>query len=479
MRILLINPPRFEGIPVIREERCEITERYSVLEPYSLLQIAGILRQQGHRVRLIDANGLDLDWSQTRQLMQQEPYDAVVFRFTPTTFDADMETAKVSKEIQPSAFTAAICWTLKDLPRQVLRDAFDLDGYIMQEYETVVPALIEALANGQSLDRVAGLAYRNAGENKVNRAAQPLENYDSIPLPAFDLLPSLAPYYINTPHGRPFTIMYASKGCPFGCNFCTVRRTTFKKKSAGRILDELRYLRARFGVRTVSFFDETFTLDKERVFELCEAMKREDLELRWYCNTRVELVSKDLLRRMRESGCRGIAFGVESGSQQILDNVEKGNTVQEAENAVKASKDVGIKTYCSFIVGLPGETWETIEETIAFVKRTRPTGAQFNIAVPYPGTPMYELAAHQGWTKPAIDWRQLYQHSANMRTDSLGEDELKAARRMMYRKLYFDPMWLLGNLYWVLRYPEDFNLGVRYLMKILKNYFLYRMEHAH
>jgi anaerobic magnesium-protoporphyrin IX monomethyl ester cyclase len=478
-RVLLINPPRFEGIPVIREERCEITERYSILPPYSLLQIAGMLRAQGHEVRLIDANGLNLGWTELAGIMSSAPYDALIFRFTPTTFDSDMRTTKISKRLQPSAKTIGICWTLRTLPGEVLRSAPDLDIYIMKEYEAVIPILVIALSNGGLDDRVRGIAYRKNNEIIVTEEPQPIKDYDSLPLPAFDLLPSLRPYHINNPTGKPFTIMYASKGCPFACNFCTVRRTTFKKRSASSILAELQYLKTRFGLRTVSFFDETFTMDRKRVLELCDDIQRKNLKIKWYCNTRVELVTRDLLRTMRRGGCRGISYGVESGSQSILDTVEKGNTVEEAESAIREAKKAGIKTYCSFIIGLPGESWDTIHETYEFVRRTRPTGAQFNVAVPYPGTPMYELALEKGWIKPLLDWRGLYQHAANMRTGALSEKDLEEARKMAYRNLYLNPRWLLGNVYWVFRHPEDLYVGARYFVKIMNNYLIHSMQHSH
>jgi len=479
MRVLLVNPPRYEGIPVIREERCEITERYSVLPPYSLLQIASMLREQGHDVRLIDANGLNIDWGQTTHQMQQSSYDALIFRFTPTTFDADVRIAEISKRIQPKAFTTALCWTLRTLPREILADAPELDAYVMHEYEAVTPNLFRAMSDHNSPDQVPGVAYRDNGKLIVNPPAQAIADYDTMPLPAFDLLESLNPYHINTPHGKPFTIMYASKGCPFACTFCTVRRTSFKKKSAENIIKELKYLKSRFGLKTVSFFDETFTMDKKRILQLSEGIRADGLNVKWYCNTRVELVTKDLLQAMAKGGCRGMSFGVESGSQQILDNIQKGNTVEEAELAVRLAKEAGIKVYCSFIVGLPGETRETISETIKFIRKTRPTGAQINVAVPYPGTPMFDLAVENGWVKPALNWRDLYQHEANMQTGSLTLEELERARRTVYEQLYFNPKWFLGNVYWVLRHPEDFYLGTRYFAKVMKNYFFNQMTHAH
>jgi len=428
---------------------------------------------------MIDANGCDIDLDQTKAMIQHIPYDVLVFRFTPTTFDNDMMIAAISKSINPKRHTVGICWTLRTLPRQVLQEAPDLDYYVMHEYESVTPALVQSLSSASSLSTIDGVAYRENGEIKVNRDAHPTTDWDTIPLPRFDLIPSLKPYQINTPHGKPFVIMYTSKGCPYSCTFCTVRRTSYKKRSAESILNELRYLKKSFGVRTVSFFDETFTIDRKRTMALCEAIKQENLHIRWYCNTRVELVDRILLSKMREAGCSGIAYGIESGSQRILDDVEKGNTVEEAENAIRWTKQAGIKAYCSFIVGLPGESWETVEETLRFIVRTRPTGAQFNVAVPYPGTPMYDLAVKKGWVGPSLDWRQLRQDTASMQTDSLTLSDLEEARRMAYRALYFNPRWILNNIFWVLRHPEDFYLGVRYFMKAMNNYVVHGMRHAH
>jgi len=148
LNILLVNPPRFKGIPVIREDRCEITERSSILPPYSLLQIAGILREKGVNVNLIDANGFNLSYQQVADIMRTLDYDALIFRFTPTTFDYDIELAKISKTINPNAKTIGICWTIHNFPKEVLEETSYLDIYIYGEYESVIPELMEALSNG-------------------------------------------------------------------------------------------------------------------------------------------------------------------------------------------------------------------------------------------------------------------------------------------------------------------------------------------
>lgn len=478
MKILLVNPPRFQGIPVIREERCEITDRYSVLEPYSLLQIASMLRQRGHHISLMDANGWNMPYQKLETTMTAIEYDVLIFRFTPTTFDHDMKTAELSKKINPTAVTTGICWTLRTLAEKVLTEAKKLDIYIMHEYEVVTPILIDSISKGIDLSTVNGIAYREKERICVNQPSKPIKNYDLVPLPAYDLLPNLDNYFINTPAGQPFTIMYTSKGCPFKCIYCTVAGTIWKARSAESVIKELRFLKNRYGIKTVSFFDETFTIDRERVVKIVDGLKKENVDITWYCNTRANLVDKALLKIMRDGGCKGMSLGIESGSQKILDNVDKKMTVNQAENAIKWVKETGIKTYCSFIFGLPGETWETIDETINFVKRALPTSAQFNVAVPYPGTELYDLAIEKGWVRN-IDWRKLYQDDAIMRTDVLTTEDLDTARKMAYRALYFNPRWVLQNIGHVIKNPEDLELATKYWLKVMNNYLIHKMKHAH
>ncbi|MFQ5911200.1 MAG: B12-binding domain-containing radical SAM protein, partial [Thermoplasmata archaeon] len=423
-------------------------------------------------------NGFDLDWGQLRREMGRHDFDVLIYRFTPTTFDPDAGVATLAKELQPKATTAGTCWTLRENSEEVLRDAPDLDVFIRHEYEEVAPALVRALDRGEHLSSVPGIAFRANGTVVETVPAEPVKNLDRLPLPAYDLLPSLEPYHINTVHGKPFTIMYTSKGCPYGCTFCTVANTRWKVRSAESILEELRYLKREFDVNVVSFFDETFTMKRDRSVAIAKSIAADGLDIRWYCNTRVNLVDPDLLQILYYGGCRGISLGVESGSQELLDGVEKGANVDQAAQAIRWVKDAGIKVYCSFILGLPGETKATLKETLDFVKRTLPTGAQFNVAVPYPGTKMFEFALEKGWIE-STDWRDYFQHAAIMSTDGLTPEDLNAARNAAYRALYFNPRWYLQNCIHVLRHPEDLRLAVRYVLKITDNYLVHHMTHAH
>ncbi len=480
MKVALVNPPRFDGASVVREERCEVPERYSVLEPYSLLQLGSLLRAQGHDVQLLDANGRDVGSHAVGKWLDGHSYDAMVFRFTPTTFDHDQHVAVQSKAAHPDARTIGICWTLRTLPREVLADngAQSMDIYLRQEYENTGPMLMDALEDGRALNLVPGIAFRENSHVEVTPEAKPIADYDNIPLPAFDLLPSLDPYFISSRAAQPFTIMYTSKGCPYACTFCTVARTRWKDRSADSVLAELSYLRNEYHIRTVSFFDETFTMSKKRVRALCEGMKREGLDIRWYCNTRVHLVDPDLLHLMREAGCRGISFGVESGNQKLLDVMSKQATVEQAEHAIQWTKEARIKTYCAFILGLPGETWDTAMDTIHFAERTLPNGAQFNVAVPYPGTELYESLQQKGLL-PVVDWRRMYQDSAYVGTEGLTRDKLNKLRKMAYTKLYFNRRWWMQNFGFAVEDRDEFTVAFRYALRILNNYFVHGMHNSH
>lgn len=478
MKVLLVNPPRFEKIPVVREERCEIIERNSVLPPYSLLQIASLLLERRHEVELIDANGENISYSTFENLISKKDYDAIIFRFIPTTFDWDMKVTTISKKYS-DAYTIGICWTLNSFAKDVMNEAKDLDIYIRHEYETVAPEVIDRLSINKDMSNVSGISYRDNGEIKITTNAQPIKNYDDIPIPTYDLLKSFDYYYENTKHGQPFTIMYTSKGCPYSCIYCTVANTKWKARSAESVIGELRYLKQNYNIKTVTFFDETFTINKKRVEDICQEMIDEKMDIKWYCNSRIDLIDKQLVEKMKSAGCRAICMGIESGSQKIIGEVNKKVSVENAANVIKMVKSTGIKAYCSFVLGLPGENWDTVNETIEFVKNTLPTGAQFNVAVPYPGTKLYDHAIEKGWITRNTDFRKMYQHQSMMRTDELTEEDLNIARKKAYEAIYLNPRWWLQNVYHVMKNPEDFEIASGYVIKILNNFFVNKMDYAH
>ena len=479
MKVLLVNPPKVEGLSVIREDRCEITDQVTNLPPYSLLQMAALLREKSHEVSLIDANGTNLSYEKLTQKMSNLSFDALIFRFTPTTFREDMHVAKISKSISKDIVTIGLCWTLKSFARKIINDINELDFYITGDYITTVPNLINSINDKKDLKKTYGIVGKINGQIIETENKHLEYDLNDLPLPAYDLLPTLKNYFANTRHASPYTIIYSSKGCPYKCIYCTVAETEWLGRSAENVLKEIRYLKKEHDLKSLTFFDETFTYDRNRVIEICNKLIEEKISIIWYCNTRSNKIDLDLLKLMKRAGCRGISLGIESGSQKILNNAKKGITVEQNEKAIAAAKAAGIKTYCSFMFGLPGETEQTAQETIEFIKKNLPNGAQFNVVVPYPNTKLFNLAVEKGWISPQIDWTKLYQHISNMKIDGINSEELEMLRKKAYKSLYFNPGWIIMNVAWVLREPRDLTIGIKYYLKSMKNYILHDMEHAH
>lgn len=481
MRILFVNPPRYNGLPVLREDRCELVNRYLVNPPYSLIQIASFLREKGEDVQVIDANCENLSYSEIQKRMREIKPEIVAFRFTPTTIKADMETAKIAKSLYPDALTIGICWTLKRFAEKIIKDNKDLDVYLKGEYgtyETIFLKLIEAIDQGLPLDMVKGISFRK-GEDVISTSQYNMaeNNVYEPPIPAYDLLPPLSKYYISPKHSRhsPFTVMYTSMGCPYSCIFCVVRETPRRERSVESVMREITYLKNEHGLKCIFFMDETFTMNRQRTIDLCEALIKDKIDITWYAQTRVDKVDKELLELMKKAGCKSISFGIESGSQKVLDYARKNVKVEQAMEATKMVKEAGMLLHLSFIIGLPGENWETFKESVNFVKKALPTMAQFNVAVPYPGTPLYDLALSKGWIDEKLDFTQLQHQVSVMRNEEMTTEEIEKARKKAYRSLYFNPRWILSQF----SNLKELSLISRYYLKCLGMYLIHRMKHSH
>lgn len=200
--------------------------------------------------------------------------------------------------------------------------------------------------------------------------------------------------------------MMTSRGCPCHCSFCSkaVFGSKYRTQSSIRVVDEIEYFHHRLGIKEIAFYDDVFTLDKRRTYAIADGILRRGLKICWTCESRVNLVDKDLLRHIKQAGCYSIAYGIESGSQKMLDVLDKDATLEQAEEAVRISNEVGLQTVGYFMIGSPGETPGTIKETIEFAKKLILDYAQFAITTPFPGTKLYEIY-ESGWSKgDPIPW---------------------------------------------------------------------------
>jgi radical SAM superfamily enzyme YgiQ (UPF0313 family) len=258
------------------------------------------------------------------------------------------------------------------------------------------------------------------------------------------------------------------RGCGLGCKFCTIARVKPVFRSVDQVVDEIEYLYRDRGIKYLGFFDATFNISRTRVFDICEEILQRSLnKLVWFANIRADKMDIHQAEIMKEAGCHGVSIGVESGSQQILTLNNKRINLSDAIHTISTLKKIGIHQFLSFIVGLPGETHETVNETISFILQTKPTGFQINSLVPYPKSQLYEEAATQSKFS-SFNFESLLLYDTPISLCNLSINEINYYRRMMYQKIYRNPIWWASNCLTMIRNPSDLKFGLHYGLKIFR-----------
>jgi radical SAM superfamily enzyme YgiQ (UPF0313 family) len=270
--------------------------------------------------------------------------------------------------------------------REILAETPEADIIVRYEGEFTMAELAATLENGRSLKEVNGISFRDEGRVISNPDRERIEDLDCLPFPAHHLLePKIKKYFMYT--SPP---VLTTRGCPFSCIYCSTMAfhgRKYRTRSVTNVVLELEYLIDHYKVDKVSFIDDNFTMQPIRVFALCQEMKKRGLSIKWGCNARVDQVNEEILKVMKEAGCRDVFCGIESVSQRALDIVKKGYRVQQARDAVKMAEKLGIRTHCSFVLGLPGESKQTLKRMVQFVDETKPSGRALpNLLKIFPGT---------------------------------------------------------------------------------------------
>ena len=277
------------------------------------------------------------------------------------------------------------------LPREVLQEINAVDVVVIGEGEKTIISLLEN-SDGNNLNEIKGIAFRNNGDIVVTEQSEFIENLDTLPYP--DLLQvdpnkcKMHPPYGW--YGLPLT-MITTRGCPGKCVFCSksVYQNTLRSQSPKRIVDEIEYWKTKLPIKEIRFFDDDFTISRKRTFDICDEMIKRDVKLPWTCTTRVDFLSRELLVKMKEAGLYFIVLGVESGSPRILKNLKKGYRVSHIRNAFKWCREVGITTFGFFMVGNPGENDEDRRLTLQIQKEIRPDFLSWGALRVLPGSPLF------------------------------------------------------------------------------------------
>ena len=441
MRTLLFNLPGPGGQGYIREGRCEqrlSSFTYSML-PVSLPSTAGLLRSEGHQVRILDAVAKSMTTREIQREVQGFDPELVVMTMSTPTYDSDLAVIG-NLAGWTKAYLTAIGVHVTAMPAETLA-ASRLHAVVRGEPEWTVADLAAALASGRDLATVTGLSFRRGDGEIVHNTDRGFDgDLDELPPPARDLIRE-EDYFLPIVR-RPYTLVVPTRGCPHHCTYCTAPAYDGKRlrqRTPSRVVDEIETIAKRGVVKDFTMWSDTFTLDRKFVLEMCRELQGRHLGIRWMCNSRVDSIDAEMAAAMKASGCIGISFGIESGVQQILDNVRKGATVEQGRIAVRTVNAAGIQTLAHFILGLPGETPATIRQTIDYAKEIDPDWAQFYCATPLPGTVFMDQAKQAGHLAADTAWRDHEFNIPIISTPTLSAAELKRARVRAYVEFYARP----------------------------------------
>lgn len=448
MRISIINLPRYQGSSVTREGRCEFVCNYRVDTPATLLIIASLLRNQNHQIDFIDSNAQKLDFSLIRGFLKNKNPDCVVFTFNSWIIDFDLKICEIAKQINPDCLTIGYSWFGKNFANEILSKFINLDIQIIEDPFSVIENLISCLDKGGNLRETSGIAYRDSNnEIRINKKSQIKKDFSELPLPAYDLIKSFKPYYLYTPLLKPYALVYAGEGCPFSCAYCPGANTKYSGRSAKDIVDELKVLKNLGNIKYVWFYDQVFTISRKRVIEFCKKMIEEKLKINWFCDTRADLVDETLLKIMKAAGCIGIAYGIESGSQEILNHMKKSITIHQAIRALKWTRKAKIPMQLNLILGYIGENESTLKETENFVRLTLPDIMQISYIVAMNGTDFTELAIKNNWIRDKITFQEKITDLPLERNQYKPfQLNLQKEIKKLFKRLFLDYRWWINGV---------------------------------
>lgn len=444
MRILFVTPPFSE------EERYgKLSAVGTLYPPLGLAYLAGVAQREGHTVSIVESEALGCSYDYIYQRLEDFKPDILGMPTFLNTIQRCYVVLDEAKKRLPRVKTVlgGVHVTLN--PEEAIsRDSVD---YVVRgEGEKVFSELILSLEGKISLSEIPGLAWKNIeGEIIYNSQQKLIEDLDVLPLPARHLFPMERYHASSQLRGRKTLHMMTSRGCPFRCTYCTSHLTfgkTFRYHRPKRVIEEMLELRDKYGADTVQFYDETFTLNRQRVIDLCGEIIKNKVNLEWACFTRVNIVDKELLLKMRQAGCYQIFYGVEAATQRLLDVIKKDITIEQIQNAFRWTKQAGIESLASFMVGLPTETVEDAYKTISLAIDIDADYAQWQKTTPFPGTELYEICKKHGkiltedWTKFTA-WNEIV-YVADGRTK---EDILKVEKDA-FRRFYLRPRYILKRL---------------------------------
>jgi radical SAM superfamily enzyme YgiQ (UPF0313 family) len=448
----------FTTPPLSREKRYgSLAGGGSSSPSLGLLMLAAVARQRGFTCTVIDASALELTEQELLQRISTLNPDVIGISSTTLAISSAGALAAASKSLFPAVTTLIGGPHATAVPRETLLRYPALDIAVTGEGEETIGELLEVLQNGTPLASVAGIVYRNGVELNATGRRPLITNLDSLPFPAWDLLEGFPERYLPAPfkvRNLPAAILVTSRGCPNSCIFCdrSVFGSSCHAFSAEYIVRQMTELHQRYGIREFSFEDDTFITFKRRLVEICSRLIALKMDISWTCLGRVNHITPENLALMRRAGCWQISFGVESGSQDILNLVNKGITLDQIRDAVQLTRKAGIKAKGFFIAGHPRETRETLRMTLDFALTLPLNDISVSLMTPFPGSELYDRASEFGTFD--ADWENMNLLNAIFVPYGLTREELELAQKKMLRCFYLRPRIIADYLMRIVQNPR-------------------------
>lgn len=486
MKVLTLNPPflarftRTSRSPAISKGGC-------VYYPLWLAFTTGVLEQEGHNVKLVDAPAASMSHEQVYDIIRDFKPELIVLDTVTASFNNDALVAAKIKEILPECFIVMVGTHVTPLPEQSLNEATAVDAVARREQDFVVRDLARELSGKKDLGKVRGLSFRaKHGKKTVIKHNEDMPWISSEELDKMKFSSEVYSRHLKIEDYFYPSVLYpevtivTSRGCYYRCTFCKFPQTITghegRSRSVKNIVDEFEWIKNNLPqVKDIMIEDDTMTQDRKRILAICKEITDRNLDVTWTCNARADL-DLDVLKAMKKAGCRLMCVGYESADQGILNNIRKGTNVEKIRQFTKDSKKAGLLIHGCFMLGNKGETKETIRKTIDFAKELDPDTAQFFPTMLYPGTEAFKWAQQNGFLT-SNNWSDWLlgdgTHNTNLSTDKLSSNDLVEACDRARVEFYMRPSYIVRKVVQGITHPKEFPR----LFKSGKVFFKYLKQH--
>ena len=456
-RILLIYPPS----PVLnREDRCQQPTKDLIvippLPPTDLMYLAAVAEKAGLEAKI---NDYSQNGDYEADLKEFNP-DYLVVNIATPTLEHDLDAVKKAKEICPNVVTIAKGAAFLTLADRIIKEHNELDFGILGEAENTLKEILEDKLKAEIL----GLYYKENDEVKFTGNRPFIEDLDSLPFPARHLVDNNI--YRRPDNNKVQATIKVSRGCPFHCFFCLatpVSGAKVRRRSPENIVAEIKECVEKYNIKNFLFWSDIFNIDKDWTMKLCQAIIDSGLKITWSANTRADTADLEMAEMMYKSGCRLVSIGVESGSQYMLEKMGKKITLNDVRRTVKVFKKAKIRIYNYFVIGLPWETEETVEETIKFAIELNSDFISFYTATPLPGSRFYDYALEHNLFDKETSFENAYYYPA-VNTHNLSRERVFELHKSAIKRFYLRPLYILKMLSRIRSFAE------------IKNYFIAGMN---